>query len=352
MSTDPVESFLNNRIIASADLDRALTRLHAGELVAFPTETVYGLGADACNESAVKKIFAAKGRPADHPVIVHIHEIAQLGQWAQQIPIQAYQLAEQFWPGPLTLVLQRAPGVSDSLTGGQSTIGLRCPAHPAARQLLQSFNGALAAPSANLFGRISPTCAAHVRAEFGPDLFVLDGGDCAVGIESTIVDLSRGVAQLLRPGHITPEQISRVIAEPLQTADKQAPRVAGSLAAHYAPRTPMQLFSADDLEPLSQALAQGPQTGGLAVWISSTSLNRLQNHQGLLGVEQLASLRLQNRLFIQPDQAELFAHELYAMLRTLDQSAAIRLWIELPPAQPQWAAVRDRLLRAAAGAAA
>ena len=203
---------------------RAVELLQAGELVAFPTETVYGLGADAANPQAVAKIFAAKGRPADHPLIVHLPNVVHLDRWARDIPAMAWDLAEAFWPGPLTLILKRAAAVPYAVTGGQETVGVRVPSHPVALDLLRAYAQAgggqgglcgIAAPSANRFGRISPTDAAHVHEELGSSVaLVLDGGPCAVGIESTIIDLSRDDGfppRLLRPGHITPEQIATVI---------------------------------------------------------------------------------------------------------------------------------------------
>ena len=212
------------------DLDRAVELLKAGELVGIPTETVYGLGADAANPAAVAKIFAAKGRPADHPLIVHIPGASHLERWAVDIPDLAYELAEDFWPGPLTLILRRAPGVPDAVTGGQDTVGLRVPGHPVALDLLRAFaaaggSGGIAAPSANRFGRISPTTADHVREELGDAVaLVLDGGACAVGIESTIIDLSSGKPMLLRPGHITPAAIEAVCGELPTAPGAAAPR--------------------------------------------------------------------------------------------------------------------------------
>ncbi|HEY5290991.1 MAG TPA: L-threonylcarbamoyladenylate synthase, partial [Burkholderiales bacterium] len=239
-----------------AEIRRAAAILRAGGLVAFPTETVYGLGADASNPAAVAKIFAAKGRPQDHPVIVHLGSIELLPLWAGEIPAAAHKLAAAFWPGPLTLILKRAAGVSDCVTGGQDTVGLRIPGHPVALELLQAFAGAeggrafsgIAAPSANRFGRISPTTAAHVRAELGAAVeWVLDGGECGVGIESTIVDLSRGRAVLLRPGQITPAQIAAVLGDEVAQPDAAAPRVPGAQGSHYAPRTPLHLVAAAEL---------------------------------------------------------------------------------------------------------
>src|SRR5688572_17574070 len=205
----------------------AAARLARGDVVAFPTETVYGLGADAANPQAIARIFSLKGRPADHPLIVHLAEPASVEGWTREAPPQARALAERFWPGPLTLILARSKRVPDAVTGGQDTVGIRCPSHPVAQALLREFarvgSGAVAAPSANRFGHVSPTTAQHVRDEFGPGLTILDGGACEVGLESTIVDLSRGRAVLLRPGGITREAIELVLGAKLQERDGHSP---------------------------------------------------------------------------------------------------------------------------------
>src|SRR5665213_997403 len=252
----------------------AARRLLAGELVAFPTETVYGLGADAANAAAVAKIFALKGRPESHPLIVHIADPLALETWARDVPEGARVLAARFWPGPLTLILARAPGVPDAVTGGQDSVGIRCPSHPLAQELLLEFtligSGGVAAPSANRFGHVSPTTAQHVRAEFGGDLYVLDGGACEVGLESTIVDLSRGRPVLLRPGAITRADLAAVLGEAIGDRDANAPRASGTLAAHYAPRAPLRLLDAAALAIAASAdaaadaavLAFGPPPAG------------------------------------------------------------------------------------------
>ena len=217
--------------------------------MAFPTETVYGLGADASNPAAMKKIFAAKGRPADHPVIVHIADMSDLKHWAAEVPRAAWLLAEKFWPGPLTMVLKRAPQVSDLITGGQDTVGLRVPAHPVAQHLLKAFGGGIAAPSANKFGRLSPTTAEHVREELGEAVdMVLDGGPCEVGIESTIVDLTRETPAILRPGRMSAQQIADALLAQLGEPAGDRPRVPGSLASHYAPRAPLKIVHPDEIE--------------------------------------------------------------------------------------------------------
>jgi L-threonylcarbamoyladenylate synthase len=328
----------------SEDLAAAVRLLRSGELVAFPTETVYGLGADAANPDAVARIFAAKGRPAHHPLIVHLPDAAYLEQWARDIPPSARKLAEAFWPGPLTLILARAPSVPYAVTGGQETVGVRVPAHPLALDLLRAYaqeigGGGLcgiAAPSANRFGRISPTDAAHVREELGDAVaLVLDGGACEVGIESTIIDLSRRgqPPRLLRPGHIAPGQIEKIIGECPETPDDmravQVPRVSGSLDGHYAPRTVMRLVASDALiSVIGDEQAKGKRCGLLL-----RSLLTPPTH----------SLR---RL---PDNPADYARGLYAALRELDQAGNDLILVEAIPSGPDWAAVADRLRRAARG---
>src|SRR3954462_3222497 len=230
------------------EIEQAARRLAAGDLVAFATETVYGLGADATNPAALKKIFALKGRPADHPLIVHIRDASGLDRYAREVPEAARRLAQAFWPGPLTMIVKRSGAVPPEATGGQESVGLRCPSHPIAQALLQAFervgSGAIAAPSANKFGHVSPTTAQHVRDEFGPGLLVLDGGACDVGLESTIVELSRGAPVLLRPGAIGRDELARVIGTTPREPDAHAPRASGTLASHYAPHTPLVLMEA------------------------------------------------------------------------------------------------------------
>ncbi|HEY7804428.1 MAG TPA: L-threonylcarbamoyladenylate synthase, partial [Orrella sp.] len=243
----------------SSTIEQAAQALLRGELVAFPTETVYGLGADAANPVAVARIYAAKGRPSNHPVIVHVAKLEDITSWCSDIPDQAWRLADVFWPGPLTLILKRHPDVDAAVSGGQATIGVRCPSHPVARELLTMFGklkqqgnearAGVAAPSANRFGRVSPTRAQHVRSEFA-DLVaqgmpVLEGGDSEVGIESTIIDLSSvsssGAPALLRPGAISAEQVAAVLGQAVIGHQASSPRVSGSLKAHYAPSTPLAL---------------------------------------------------------------------------------------------------------------
>jgi L-threonylcarbamoyladenylate synthase len=306
-------------------------RLAAGEAIAFPTETVYGLGADAANPAAVGKIFALKGRPPDHPLIVHFADAAALDDWAIEIPAAARKLAARFWPGPLTMILQKAGRVPAAVTGGQASVGLRCPSHPMAQEMLREFarigSGGVAAPSANRFGHVSPTTAEHVREEFGPGLFILDGGPCEVGLESTIVDLSRGSPVLLRPGGVAREAIAEALGEPLRDRDAAAPRASGTLAAHYAPRTALalvdfELLIAEVREPANVAvlaLQEPPPGARVTSWITAASTPGA------------------------------YAHDLYANLRRLDASGAKRILVEAPPGIPGWEAVNDRLMRAAAG---
>ena len=315
------------------EIAAAARRLAAGALVAFPTETVYGLGADAVNERAVALIFAAKGRPQDHPLIVHFADPAQLSFWSTEVPQAARDLAGRFWPGPLTIILKKSRHVPAAVTGGQDTVGLRCPSHPIAQALLREFarvgSGAVAAPSANKFGHVSPTSAQHVRDEFGPGLLVLDGGECEVGLESTIVDLSRGAPVLLRPGAVGRDDIAAALGEMPRDRDAQAPRASGTLEAHYAPRTALFLVPADvvDTEARSAevavlALHEPPPWSKARQWIT-----------------------------LQPNAVR-YGHGLYASLRRLDGSGSRRILVEQPPGGPAWEAVNDRLRRAAAGGGA
>ncbi len=317
----------------------AVRRLAAGELVAFPTETVYGLGADAGNDAAVAKIFAAKGRPADHPLIVHVADAAGAQAFAAELPPFAQRLAQAFWPGPLTLILPRQPGIGRAASGGQDSIGVRCPSHPGAQALLRACAEArpavlgLAGPSANQFGRVSPTTAAHVQDEFGEGLLVLDGGPCDVGIESAIVDCTRGRPVLLRPGVLTREQIEAACGEPLRSPEdlaQAAPRASGTLESHYAPRARVRLMDAAALQSALDVL--GADAAKIAVYARAT-------------------LRTPSRKLLQrrmPDDAARAARELFAVLRELDEQGVALIWVETPPAGPEWEGVRDRLGRAAA----
>ena len=315
----------------------AVRALQAGELLGLPTETVYGLAADADRDGAVAGIFAAKGRPADHPLIVHVADAAGVGHFAASVPDFSQRLIDAFWPGPLTLILPRRPGVGTAAAGGQDTIGLRCPAHPVAQALLhacaaQGLHG-LAAPSANAFGRVSPTTAAHVQAEFGDSLRVLDGGACDVGIESTIVDCTRGAPVLLRPGGISRAQVEAACGQRLRAKDELAapdPRASGTLQAHYAPSAPVRLMDARALQTALDLL--GADAAHIAIW----SRVILKTRSG--GI-------LRRRM---PDDAATTAQQLFAVLRDFDAWGARLIWIETPPDTPEWEGVRDRLQRAAA----
>ncbi|NMG45150.1 threonylcarbamoyl-AMP synthase [Aromatoleum toluvorans] len=329
--------------VAADEIRRAADLLRAGELVGMPTETVYGLAADALNVEAVGKIFSAKGRPADHPLIVHLPDATHLARWARAIPKDALALARAFWPGPLTLILKREDGVPDAVTGGQDTVGLRVPDHPVALALLRAFDSGIAAPSANRFGRISPTTAAHVREELGDKVaLVLDGGPCQVGIESTILDLSRDTPVILRPGAISADDIARVIGrrpemrkphaeEGAAPAEPDQPRVSGSLAAHYAPRTPLQLIPAARLAEEAATLAgEGSRVAVLARTCADPKDARLTWCNA-------------------PSDPAGYAHGLYANLRDLDACGADFIVVEGLPETPDWQAITDRLGRAAVG---
>ena len=313
-----------------AVIAKAVALLRAGQVVALPTETVYGLGADALNPAAVARIFALKGRPADHPLIVHLPPDEPLEQWAADVPPTARALAQAFWPGPLTMILARGARVPRAVTGGQDTVALRVPDHPVALALLRAFGSGIAAPSANRFGHLSPTTAAHVRDEFGDALpLVLDGGPCRVGIESTIVDLTRGTPVVLRPGAISAADIARVALGTDTTGDVNppapAPRASGLLERHYAPRTPAELVESAALPArLADLTALGQTVGVLAL-----------GHSIGDGI-------------VLPNEAAAYSQGLYAALRALDRRGFSRLLIQAPPRDEPWRAVNDRLQRAVA----
>lgn len=316
---------------------RAVQTLAAGELLGLPTETVYGLAADSLRDEAVAKIFAAKGRPADHPLIVHVASQAQVPLFASEVPAFAQRLMDAFWPGPLTLILPRQRGVATASAGGQASIGLRCPSHPVAQAVMQACAAqgmpGLSAPSANQFGRVSPTTARHVQAELGDALLILDGGECEVGIESTIVDCTRGAPVLLRPGQITRSQIEQVCGQPLQdqaVLAQAAPKASGTLESHYAPRAKVRLMAASEIAQRMQGL--GVHANNLGVW----SRDVLPDTGAGVMWRQQSSL---------PATA---AHDLFAVLRDLDARGVQQIWVELPPDTPEWEGVRDRLQRAAA----
>ena len=327
-----------------AAIAQAAQALRDGQLVGLPTETVYGLAANATDDTAVAKIFVAKGRPSDHPLIVHVASAAQLPVFAAQVPNFAQALIDAFWPGPLTLILPRQSGVASASAGGQDSIGLRCPSHPVAQRLLQACAvlgvQGVSAPSANRFGRVSPTSAWHVQSELGPDLLILDGGDCEVGIESTIIDCTRGEPVLLRPGHITRVQIEAACGRAVRGKDapqavlgQPAPRASGTLESHYAPRAKVRLMSADEITHKLQAL--GPHANNLGLWSAKRPATDEGMGSGVLWLEQAA-------------MAEQAAHDLFGVLRDLDARGVTQIWVQLPPDTPEWEGVRDRLQRAAA----
>ncbi len=324
---------------SAAAVAQAVEALAAGRLVAFPTETVYGLGADAGNEAAVAGIFSAKGRPSDHPLIVHVPDSAAVSQFASEVPEFAQRLLRAFWPGPLTVILPRRADRAAAAAGGQDSIGLRCPAHPVAHALLRACAGhrppiaGLAAPSANKFGRVSPTTAEHVRSEFGDELLVLDGGPCQVGIESTIVDCSRGVPVLLRPGVLTRRQLEAVCGQALrlpQDLAEPAPRASGTLVSHYAPRARVRLMDADALQAALDVL--GSEAPAIAIY------SRV--------ILRTPSAKILRRRM--PDDAAETARQLFAVLREFDAQGVPLIWVETPPDEAAWDGVRDRLERAAA----
>lgn len=319
------------------ELSTAVQALRDGELVAFPTETVYGLGAHAGHPGALQRVFELKGRPTSHPLIVHLDSPRFLTRWAREVPVAAERLAERFWPGPLTLVLPRAATVHPLVTGGQDTVAVRVPSHPMAQQLLTAFGGGIAAPSANRHGRLSPTRADHVRDEFGSAVHtILDGGECKLGLESTIVACLGGSVRLLRPGAISLSQLRRVVpevraAEPHGTAPAEpVPRVPGSTYAHYAPTTPLSIVPADDIEVLAESLSEGGQR--IAVLAQRPPLGTYRSVTWINAGKRV----------------EAYAHDLYANLRTLDKAGCARILVQAVPADERWEAVRDRLMRGAA----
>jgi L-threonylcarbamoyladenylate synthase len=309
----------------SPEVRRAAEILRRGGLVAFPTETVYGLGADAASAEAVARLYRVKRRPADHPVIVHFASSADAFAWSREIPGAARKLAERFWPGPLTLVLKRSEKAKDFITGGQDTVGLRIPAHPVAQELLKAFKSAIAAPSANRFGLVSPTTPAHVRDDLGNDVdLVLEGGPTEVGIESTIVDLSAGAPVLLRPGRISKQELENFLqSEVMEKKAAASPRHSGGLERHYAPRTPARLVPSYNLDKEIARLKEK-----VAVLAFSRPDERVDYW-----------LRM-------PRDPQSYAQKLYRALRELDTAACDEILVEVPPDTPEWAAVRDRLLRA------
>lgn len=322
--------------IKPEQITQAVNLLKAGKLVAFPTETVYGLGADASNAQAVEKIFIAKGRPADHPLIVHIANTEQLASWARDIPAVAWELAKQFWPGPLTLILKKAEHVLDIVTGSQDTIGLRVPNHPVAQALLQQFGGGIAAPSANKFGHISPTQAEHVQKELADAVdLILDGGASTLGIESTIIDVSGTIPRILRPGSILPTQLNKIVTVKALTADekvKNIPRVSGMLLSHYAPVTPLKIIEKTQLLTVIKELLANNRKAS----VLTHSLKQEKHNKNVFWFA------------MSPDPKQ-YAHELYATLRAADEKKGEIILVEAIPNTEDWSAIQDRLYKAAAG---
>jgi L-threonylcarbamoyladenylate synthase len=316
------------------EIETAVQALRDGELVAFPTETVYGLGANAQNPVAVRRIFEAKGRPAGHPLIVHLDSPRFLHRWVREVPEGALKLAERFWPGPLTMVMPRAAHVHDVVTGGQDTIAIRVPAHPMAQQLLTAFGGGIVAPSANRYGRLSPTRAEHVREELGEAVrVVLDGGECQIGLESTIVSFERASVRLLRPGSVTAGQIRAVVGELLVGPSEDSPRVPGGAPTHYAPLTPMTIVPAGEID----AQADAASGGGKRIAVLAQRLP-LRSHKYVTWIN--AGRR-----------PESYGHDLYNNLRTLDRAGCQKILVQAVPDGERWDAIRDRLLRAATNVA-
>jgi L-threonylcarbamoyladenylate synthase len=318
-------------------IEAAARLLAAGELVAFPTETVYGLGARADDNGAVARIFAAKGRPSDHPLIIHVADATAARAFAADVTPAALRLMAAFWPGPLTVIVRRRSGVATAAAGAQSSIGLRLPAHPVALDLLRAAAAlgvpGVAAPSANRHGRVSPTTALHVQQEFGAGLAVLDGGACEVGIESAIVDCTRERPALLRPGQLGRAALEAVLGAPLAAADAASPRAPGTLSSHYAPTAPVHLFDAAALRDRLRGLQDPAGQDGRVVGVYSRSM-------------PAAEAGWSHR--VMPSDAAAVAHELFAVLREFDAAGVSAIWVERPPPGPEWDGVRDRLNRAVA----
>jgi len=309
------------------EIEEAVQALREGELVVFPTETVYGLGANAASPVAVRKIFEVKGRPADHPVIVHLDNPRYLHRWVADMPPLAEQLAAKFWPGPLTLILPKAENVNDIVTGGQDSIGIRVPSHPMAQQLLTAFGGGIAAPSANRFGRLSPTKPEHVRDELGDAVrVILDGGDSPIGLESTIVSCLGNEVRLLRPGYITRSQLEQVVGQ--LAIGGSVPRVPGDRHLHYAPSTPLAIVSSDDLERYAGEFVARQEK--VAVLAMRPPLHTQRYMTWINGGKK----------------PEAYAHNLYNHLRALDSAGCARILVQELPEGERWAAILDRLQRA------
>ena len=316
--------FLSAERVMQISLAGAIELLKQGEVVAIPTETVYGLAADARNELAIAKIYATKERPANNPLIVHIADSAQVTDWASEFPPLAQKLAQTFWPGPLTLVLPAREDVPSAVRAGEPTVALRVPSHPLTRQLLAESGLGLAAPSANKYTQLSPTTAAHVTSSLGEHIPVMDGGACQVGIESTIVSIAGENWQLLRPGMIDAEAIARIAGRPASQSVAHTPKAPGQHLLHYSPRTPCVLFSSRPA--LADYAADKPEAAALLFGDNATD------------IKTIVTL---------PADPATAAEQLYAALHILDAAQASVILIESPPDTPAWAAVRDRLQRAA-----
>lgn len=314
------------------NIEQSIEILKAGGIVAFPTETVYGLGADARNENAIRKVFMVKGRPIDHPLIVHLAHVDQLEKWATDIPEKAILLAKHFWPGPLTLVLLKKASVSNLITGNQNTIALRIPKHPLTLTMLQQFGSGIVGPSANTYGRISPTSAIHVKNDLGEKVdYILDGGPCEIGIESTIVYFTNNEPHILRQGHITKEDIAKVLGTKFSNTEdkKTCIRVPGLAKVHYAPLKPLFLVQSEDLQSIANFIH---------IKCLKYSCLSFQSHS------------IENIIWHQaPQQAALYAKNLYSLLHQLDTENTKGIILEMPPSQPSWAAIIDRLNRASTG---
>lgn len=335
-------------LIRQIQIDQAVECLKKGGLIAIPTETVYGLAADASNEMAVRKVFEAKGRPIDHPLIVHIAELNDVSRWAKDIPNYALKLAEHYWPGPMTLILKKQAHVLDTVTGGQDTVGIRIPNHPVAQQLLKAFGGGLAAPSANRFGYISPTSAEHVRQDLGDVVdIILDGGNCGIGIESTIIDCSGDAPKILRPGMISEKDIFELLrlGTSLRWGDtaEKTPRVSGALPSHYAPRTLTRLLSAQTIDEI----LKNPEAKNIVV---------ISSRKPIAPHVKLYDSRLPHRepyidpnissWIVMPSDPHAYAHQLYEQLHFADSLMCQEILIEEIPNTPEWNGIRDRIVKA------
>jgi L-threonylcarbamoyladenylate synthase len=334
-------------LIRQTQIDQAADCLKKGGLVAMPTETVYGLAADANNDAAVRKIFAAKGRPADHPLIVHIASMKELSHWAIEIPDYAFKLAEQYWPGPMTLILKKQAHVLDSVTGQQNTVGIRIPQHAVAQQLLQAFGGGLAAPSANRFGQISPTSAAHVQKHLGDVVdIILDGGNCGIGIESTIIDCSGDAPRILRPGMITEAMLKEVEGNDKVSNKYLSPspvRAPGKLPSHYAPKTTTRLLDANTID----SILKNTETQNIVI---------LSSRKPIVHHIKLYDSRVPHRStyidpnicswIVMPTEPYAYAHHLYEQLHFADSLNCQEILIEHVPDAPEWSGILDRITKA------